>query len=185
MSSKHLILCHPCLLLPSIFPSIKVFSNESGLHIRWPKYLSFSFNISPFNEYSGLFPLGLADLALLSKGISKVFSSTQFEGINSLVLSLLYGTTFTSIHDYWQNHSFDYTDLGEMMSLLLYILSRFVIDFLSRSRHLLISWLQSPSAVILEAKKKKSVTLSTFFPVYLPLSDGTRYHDLWFLHVQF
>ena len=101
------------------------------------------------------------------------------------MLSLLYGTTFTSIHDYWQNHSFDYTDLGEMLSLLLYILSRFVIDFLSRSRHLLISWLQSPSAVILEAKKKKSVTLSTFFPVYLPLSDGTRYHDLWFLHVQF
>ena len=107
MSSKHLILCHPCLLLPSIFPSIKVFSNESGLHIRWPKYLSFSFNISPFNEYSGLFPLGLADLALLSKGISKVFSSTQFEGINSLVLSLLYGPTLTFIHDYWKNHSFD------------------------------------------------------------------------------
>ena len=98
MPSNHLILCHPLLLLPSIFPSIRVFSNESALHIRWPKYWSFSFSISPSNEYSGFFSFRIDwfDLA-----VQKESSSTpQFESISSLALSLLYGPTLTSIHDY-------------------------------------------------------------------------------------
>ena len=108
MSSNHLILCHPFLLLHSIFPSIKVFSNESVLRIMWPKYWSFSFNINPSNEYSGLnsFRMDWLDL-LQSKGLSRVFFNTRVQNINSLVLSFLYGSTLTSIHDYWKNHSFD------------------------------------------------------------------------------
>ena len=103
MPSNHLVLCHPLLLLPSIFPSIRVFSNESALRIRWPKYWSFSFNISPSNEYSDWFPLGWSGwISLQSKGLSTVFSNT-----NSSVLSFLYGPTLTYIHDYWRNHSFD------------------------------------------------------------------------------
>ena len=103
MLSNHLILCHPLLLLPSIFPSIRVFSNESALCIKWPKYWSFSFSISPSNEYSGWFPLRLTGLiSLQSKGFSRVFSSTTVWSINSLALSLLYGPTLTSIRDYWK-----------------------------------------------------------------------------------
>ena len=93
MPSNHLILCHPLLLLPSVFPSIRVFSSESALRIRWPKYCSFSFSISPSNEYSE-FPLGLTGLiSLLSKGLSRVFSSTTVRKHQSLALSLLYGPT--------------------------------------------------------------------------------------------
>ena len=100
MPFNHLILCHPLLLLPSILPIIRVFSNESVLHIRWPKYWSFSFNISPSKEHPGL-------ISLQSKGLSRVFSTSQFKSINSLALSLLYGLTLTSVHDYWKNHSID------------------------------------------------------------------------------
>ena len=112
MPSNHLILCHPLLLLPSVFPSIRVFSSESVLHIRWPKYWSFSFSISPSNEYSGLisFRMDWLDL-LVVQGTLKVFSKPQFKNINSSGLSFLYSPTYTSIHDYWKNHSFDYTDL--------------------------------------------------------------------------
>ena len=108
MASNHLSLCYPLLLLPSIIPSIRVFSNESVLRITWPKYWSFSFSISPSNEYSGLisFRMDWLDL-LLSKGLSRVFSNTQFKSINSSALSFLYSTNLTSIHDYWKNHSFD------------------------------------------------------------------------------
>ena len=103
----NLILCLLLLLLPSIFPSIRVFSNESVLCIRWPKYQSLSFSISPSNEYSW-FPLGLTGwISLQSKGLSKA----QFEIINSSALSLLYGPALTCVHDYWKNHSFDYMDL--------------------------------------------------------------------------
>ena len=110
MPSNHLILCHPLLLPPSIFPSIRVFSNESVLHIRWSKYWSFS--ISPSNEYSGLISFRIDCLiSLLSKGLSRVFSNTTIKSINSSVLSFLYGPTLTSIHRYWVNHSFDYVDL--------------------------------------------------------------------------
>ena len=103
--SNHLILCLPFLLLPSIYPRIRVFSNEAALHIKWPKY--WSFKISPSNKYSGL-PLGLTDLiSLQSQGLSRVFYSTTIESISSLVLSLLYDPTFISIHDNWKNHSFN------------------------------------------------------------------------------
>ena len=108
ISSKHLILCHPLLLLPSIFPSIRIFSNELALRIKWPKYWSFSFSISPSREYSGLISFKMDWLDLLAvRGILKSSPAPQFESINSLVLSLLYGTTLTSIHDYWKNHHFD------------------------------------------------------------------------------
>ena len=106
--SNHLILCHPLLLLPSIFLSIRVFSNESALLIRRPKYWSFSFTISPSNEYSGLISFRIDWLDLLSvQGTQKSSPALQFESINSLALSLVYGPTLTSIHVYWKNHSFD------------------------------------------------------------------------------
>ena len=108
MSSNHLILCRPLLHLPSIFPSIKVFSNESALHIRWPKYWSFSFSISPSNEHPGIISFRRTGwISLQSKGLSRVFSNSTFKSINSSVLSFLYSLTVTSIHDYWKNHSFD------------------------------------------------------------------------------
>ena len=108
MPSNHLFLCHPLLLLSSIFPSIRVFSNESALHIRWPKYWSFSFSISPSNEYFGLISLRIDWLDLLVvQGTLKSLPQPQFKSINSSVLSFLYSPTFTSIHDYWKNHSFD------------------------------------------------------------------------------
>ena len=104
----HLILCHPLLLLPSIFPSIKVFSNESALCIRWPKYWSFSFNISPCSEHPGLISFRMDWLDLLAvQGTLKSSPTQQFKSINSSVLSFLYSPTLTSIHDYWKNHSFD------------------------------------------------------------------------------
>ena len=106
MSSSHLILCHPLLLLPSIFPSIRVFSNESVLHIRWPKFWSFSFSISPSNEYSGLISIRMDWLDLLAvqgtlKSLLQHHSSKA-----SLALIFLYSLALTSIHDYWKNHSF-------------------------------------------------------------------------------
>ena len=100
MPSNHLILCCPLLLLPSIFPSIRVFSNESGLCIRRPKYWSFSFNISPSNEYPGLISFSPRDSQESS-------TAPQFKSINSLLLSFLYSPTLTSIRGYWKNHSFD------------------------------------------------------------------------------
>ena len=101
MSSNHLILCHPLLLLPSIFPSLRVFSNESALCIRWPKYWSFSFNISPSNEHSGLISLGWTVwISLQSKNSQESSPTPQFKSINSLVISFLYSSTLTSIHDY-------------------------------------------------------------------------------------
>ena len=113
MPSNYLILYYPLLLLPSIFPSIRVFSNESALYIKWPKYWnSVSASVLPVN-IRDWFPLEVTGLSSLqSKGLSvKVFSSTQFRSINSSMLSLLYGLTLTSVHNYWKNHSFDYTDL--------------------------------------------------------------------------
>ena len=110
MPSKYLILCHP-LLLPSIFPSIRVSSNESVLHIRWPKYWSFSFSISPSNEYSGLtsFRMGWLDLLAVQGTLKSI--QHQFKIIISSVLSFLHSPTLTSIHDYWKKHSFDWMDL--------------------------------------------------------------------------
>ena len=147
--------CHPLLLLPSIFPSIRVFSNESALHVRWPKYWSFSFSISPSNEHPGPISFRWTGwISLQSKGLSIVFSNTTVQKHNSSALSFLYSPTLTSIHDYWKNHSLNYTDfVGKVMSLFFNMLSRLVITFLPRSKCLLISWLQSPSAVILGPKK--------------------------------
>ena len=167
MPSNHLILCHPLLLLPSSFPSIRVFSNESALFIRWTKYWSFSFNISPSNEHPGLisFRMGWLDLlavqgtpkSLLQYHSSKA-SILQRSGFLIVQLSHPYITTGKSIAlTRW-------TFGGKVMSLLFSMLSRLVIAFLSRSRHLLISWLQSPSAVILEPPKIKSDAVSTVSP---------------------
>ena len=165
MPSNHLILCHPLLLLPLIFLSIRVFSKESALRIRRPKYWSFSFSISPSNMYSGLISFRIDWFDLAIQGTLKRL--LQHHSSKALILrrNLLYGPTFISVHGYWENHRFDCTDLcSKVMFLLLYILSRFVIAFLSRNKRLFISWLQSPSTVILEPKKIKSVTVSTFPP---------------------
>ena len=108
MPSNHLILCRPLLLLPSIFPSIRIFSNESALRVRWPINWSFTFRISPFNEYSRLisFRIDWFDL-LVVQGTLKSFPTPQFKSINSSVLSFLYSPTLTSVHDHWKNHSLD------------------------------------------------------------------------------
>ena len=110
--SNHLTHCCSLLFLPSIFPNIRVFSSESALHISWPKYWSFTFSISPSNKYSRLNFLELTSLiSLQSKGLSESSPAPQFESINSSVLSILYSPALTSEHDYWKNHSFDFTDL--------------------------------------------------------------------------
>ena len=163
MPSSHLILCRPLLLLPSIFPSIRVFSNESALHIRWPKYWSFSFNISPFNEHPGLisFRMDWLDLlavqgtlkSLLQHNSSKA-STLRRSAFFTVQLSHPYMTTGKTIALTRR------TFFGKVMSLLLNMLSRLVVTFLPRSKRLLISLLQSPSAVILEPRKIKSATVS-------------------------
>ena len=119
MPSNHLILCHPLLLLPSIFPSIRVLSNESVLHIRWPKYWSFSFNISLSNEYSGLisFRMDWFDLLKVQRTLKSLLQHCNLKSISSSVLSLLYGPTVTSIHDFWENHSFDYMALCQQSNI--------------------------------------------------------------------
>ena len=113
MPSNHLILCRP-LLLPSIFPSIRVFSNELAFHIRWPKYWSCSFNISPSNEHSGLisFRMDRFDLLAAQGTLKRLLSSTAFDSISFSAFRLLHAPTLTSIHDDWKNHSFDHMDLG-------------------------------------------------------------------------
>ena len=159
MLSNHLTLCCPLLLLPSILPSIRVFSKELALRIRWPKYWSFSFSISPSSEYSGLisFRIDWFDHLLVQHYNSKT-SILWPSAFLMVQLSHLYMTTGKTIA--LTSKSF----VGKGMSLLFNMLSRFVIDFLQRSKHLIIPWLQSPSAVILEPKKIKSVTASTFSP---------------------
>ena len=127
MHSNHLILCHPLLLLPSIFPSITVFSNELDLCIRWSKYWNFSFSISPSNEYSGLisFSIDWFDLLVVQGALQEPSSTPQFKSINSSVLSFLYGPTLTSIHDYLKNYSFD-SEVGiqvyKCLSMQLFLL---------------------------------------------------------------
>ena len=158
MLLNYLILCCQILLLPSIFPSIRVFSNESALHICGQS-IAASASVLPMN-IQGEFPLRMIGLiSLLSKGLLRSSPTLQFKSVISLALSLFYGPTSTSIHDYWKNYSFDCKDFCRQSDVSAYnMLSRFVITFLSRSEHLLISWLQSPSTVILKPKKIKSVT---------------------------
>jgi len=140
MPSNHLILCHSLLLSPSIFSSIRVFSNESVLHIRWPKYWSFSFIISPSSEYSGLISFRMDWLDLLAVQGTQEFSPTpQFKSINSLVLSFLYSPTLTHMTAGKTITLTRQTFVGKVMSLLFNMLSRLVIGFLPRSKHLSIS----------------------------------------------
>ena len=158
MSSNLLILCRPLLLPPSTFPSIRVFSNESALLIRWPKYWSFSFNISPTNGYSGLITFKMDWLDLLAvQGTLTVQKHQFFDPLAFFMVELfhLYMTTGKTIASTRQ------TFVGKAMSLIFNMLSRLVIAFLPRSKCLLISWLQSPSSAILEPKKIKSVPVST------------------------
>jgi len=155
MPSNHLILCHPLLLLPSIFPSIKVFSNESALCMRWPKYWSFSFNISPSNEHSGLIFFRMDRLDLLAvQGTLK--SLLQHHSSKASILRCSAFFIVQLSHPYMTNGKTialtRQTFVGKVMSLLFNMLSRWV-TFLPRSKRHLISWLQSPSAVILEPKK--------------------------------
>ena len=162
MPSNHLILCHPLLLLPSVFPRIRVFSSESVLPIKWPKYRSFSFNISPSNEHPGLVSFRMDCWSPCIPRDSQESSPTpQFKSISSSPLSFLYSPTLTSVHDYWKTIALIiWTFVGKVMCQLFNMLSSLVITFLLRSKHLLISWLQSPSTVILEPRKIKSDTVS-------------------------
>ena len=167
MPSNHLILCRPLFHPPSIFPSIRVFSNESVLHIRWPKYWSSSFNISPFNKHSGLISFRMDWLDLLAvQGTLK--SLLQHHGSEA---SILQHSAFFIVQlshpDMTTGKTIPlsrWTFVGKVMSLLFNMLSRLLITFLPRSKHLLISWLQSSSAVILEPPKINSVTVSTVSP---------------------
>ena len=167
MPSNYLILCHPLLLLPSIFPSIRVFSNESALHIRWPKDWSFSFSISPSNEYSGMisFRMDWVDLLAVQGTLKSLLQH------HSSKASILRRSAFLIVQ---LSHAYMTTGktkgltrrnfVRKVMSLLFNILSRLVIAFLPRRKCLLISWLKSPSAVILEPQKIKSLTISTVSP---------------------
>ena len=167
MPSNHFILCRPLLLLPWIFPSIRAFSNESALRIRWPKYWSFCFNIIPSNEYPGLisFRMDWLDLLAIQGTLKSLLqhhsrkpSILRQSAFFIVQLSHPYMTTGKTIAlTRW-------TFLDKVMSLLYNMLSRLVITFLPRSKRLLISWLQSPSVVVLEPQKTKSATVSNVFP---------------------
>ena len=167
MPSNHLILCHPQLLPPSIFPSITVFSNKSVLHIRWPKYWSFIFNISPSHEYSGLisFRMDWLDLLAVQGALESLLQH------HSSKAPILFPSAFFMVqlsHPYMTTGKTiavtRLTFVDKVMSLLFNIQTRLVITFLPRSKLLLIPWLQSPSAVILEPPKIKSATVSTVSP---------------------
>ena len=165
MPSNRLILCRPLLLPPSIFPSIRVFSNESVPCMRWPKYWSFSFSISPSNEYSGLISFWMDWLDLLA--VQRILKSLlqHHSSKASILRHFLYSPALTFIHDYWKTIALTRrTCVHKVMSLLFNMLSRLIIAFLPRSKCLLISCLQPPSVVILETKKIKSVTVSIVSP---------------------
>ena len=170
MPSNHLVLCCPLLLLPSIFPSIRVFFDESALHIRWSKYWSFSFSISPSNEYTGSisFRIDWFDLPAVQETLKSLSHH------NSLKASILWHSAFFMVqlsHLYMTIGKtialIIWTFVGKVMSLLFNMLSRLVIAFLPRSKHLLISWLQLPSTVILEPKKIACYCFHCF-PICLP-----------------
>ena len=174
MPSSHLILCHPLLLLPPIPPSIRVFSNESTLHIRWPKYWSFNFNISPSNEHPGLiFRMDWLDL-LAVQGTPK--SLLQHYSAKASILWRLAFFTVQLSHPYMTNEKTialtRRTFVGKVISLLFNMLSRLVITFLPRSKCLLISWLQSPSAVTSEPPKIKSDTAAKRRFLPFPVSQS-------------
>ena len=171
MPSNHLILCCPLLLLPSIFSSIRVFSNESALPIRWPKYWSFSFNISPTNEHPGLifFRMDWLDLLAVQETLKSLLQ------YHSSKTSILLCSAFFTVH---LSHPYmttgktialsRWTFVDKVMSLVLNMLSRLVITFLPRSKRLLISWLQPPSAVVFEPPQNKVSHSFHCLPIYLP-----------------
>ena len=161
--SNHLILCHPLILLSSVFPSIRVFSNELALHNRWPKSWSFSFSISLCSEYSGLISFRMDWLDLLAvqgtlKSLLQHHSSEASVPLHSAFFMVLLSDPYTNTGK--TTASTRQTLVGKVMSLVFNMLSRLIITFFPRNKCLLISWLQSPSAVILEPKKIKSVTVS-------------------------
>ena len=164
MPSNHLRLCHPLLLLPSIFPRIRVFSNESVFHIRWPKYWSFSFSVSLSSEYSGLISFRIDWYNLLAvQGILKSLPQHHSSKVSVLQCSAFFIVQLS--HPYMTTGKTitmtRWTFVGKIMSLLFNMLSRFVITFISGRKHVLISWLQSPSAVILKPYK-----VSHCFPLF-------------------
>ena len=174
--SNHLILCRPLLLLPLIFPSIRVFSNESALRIRWPKHWIFSFCISPSNEYSGLISFRMDWLDLLAvQGTLK--SLLQYQSSKPSILQHSAFFIVQLSHPYMTTGKTTAlsrrTFVSKVMSLLLNMLSRLIITFLPMIEHLLISWLQSPSAVILEPPQNKVCHCFHGFSFYLPWTDGT------------
>ena len=189
MPSNHLILCRPLLLPPSIFPSIRVFSNGSVLRIKWPKYWGCSFNISPPNEYSRLISFRIdwldpfavqGTLKCLLKHCSSKASILRHSAFFTVQLSHPYMTTGKTIALIRQ------TFVGKVMSLLFNMLSSLVIAVLPRSKRLLISWLQSPSAVILEPPKIKFLTVSIVCPsICHEVMGPNAMHDLSFLNVEF
>ena len=187
MPSNYLIVCHPLLLPPSIFPSIRIFSNESVLHIRRPKFWSFSFSSSPSNEYSGLISYRMNWLNHLAVQVTLKSLLQHHSSKASILRCSAFFTTQLS-HPYMATGKTialtRWTFVGKEMALLFNMLSRLVITFLPRSKHLLISWLQSPSAVILEPPKNKVCHCFHCFPIYLPWSDGTGCHGLSFLNVE-
>ena len=177
MPSNHLILCRPLLLLPSIFPSIGVFSKESVLCIRWPQYWSFSFSISPSNEYSGLisFRMDWLDLLAVQETLKILLQHHNTKP------SILWWSAFFIVqlsHPYMTTEKTialtRWTFVGKIMPLLFNMLPRLIITFLPRSKRLLISWLQSPFAVILEPPQNKVCHCLYCLPIYLLWSDGTR-----------
>ena len=186
--SNHLILGHSLLFLSSIFSSIRVLSNELAFLIRCRKYWSFSFNISPSNEHPGLisFRTDWFDLLAIQGDSQESSPASQFKSINSLVLSLLYGPTLTSIHDNWRNHSFDCIDLSWQSDVSAFEHVVYVChSFPSREQ----SSFNFMAAIIvhidLGVQKNKICHCFHSFPIYLPWSDGTRCHDLSFLNVEF
>ena len=188
MPSSHLILCHPLCLLPPTPPSIKVFSNESTLCMRWPKYWSFSFSIIPSKEIPGLISFRMDWLDLLA--VQETFKSILQH--HSSKASILQQSAFFTVqlsHPYMTpGKTIDLTRrtlVGKVMALFFNMLSRLVVTFLPRSKCLLISWLQSPSAVILEPPKINSDTVCTVSPSISHEVMGTRCHDLNFMNVEF
>ena len=181
MPSICLILYCPLLLLPSIFPSIGVFSSESALPIRWPKYWSFSVSISPSNEYLGLISFRIDGLITMqSKGLSRVFWNIIVQRHQFFSSQPSLWSHSHIVHDYWKKYSFDlWTFVGKVMSLPFNMLSRFrlVIAFLPRSKHLnfmTVVTVHSDS----EAQENKVCQCFNCFPIYLPWNEGTRCHDL-------
>ena len=184
MPSSHLILCRPLLLLPPNPPSIRVFSNESTLRIRWPKYWSFSFSIISSKEIPGLI-YGLVGSPCSPRDSQESPPTPQFKSINSLVLSSLYSPTLTSIHDYWKNIALTrQTFVGKVMSLLLNMLSRLGHNFSSKEQASFTFMAAVTICSDFGAPKNKVCHCFHCFPIYLPWSDGTRCHDLCFLNVE-